>query len=145
MTTLPPEAIKILELVKVHMRAEPRRLNMKDWILRRYSCTPDVTQFVSSGALPSGFEFPPCGTVGCIAGWICILSGKDESLLNTISAPYRANEAMFLPTYSALTDKLFYLDYWPLNYRLDYEQAETPEERVEATCARIDYFIENDR
>jgi hypothetical protein len=55
--------VKLLRKIQKHILEEPRRLDM-DVVLVK-----DIDP-------ASWRDAPPCGTVGCIAGWACALSGK---------------------------------------------------------------------
>jgi hypothetical protein len=50
--------VELLEKVKKHILAEPKRINMNNWCYKK----------------PKSRGGPACGTVGCIAGWTVLLS-----------------------------------------------------------------------
>lgn len=61
---LTEKGIELLQRVKQHVLEEPRRLNMGTWGRK------------ASHRL--GDDAPPCGTVGCIAGWCVFLSNPEK-------------------------------------------------------------------
>jgi hypothetical protein len=73
------KVLKILE-------EEPNRLYMKAWVSRFLGKTVHSYSLID--------KMPPCGTVACIAGWICILLKKpkdidDEQFFNADEALQR--------------------------------------------------------
>lgn len=79
---LSKKTINLLRKIERHILAEPRRLNMKRW-----GTVYDLSKFAKLKKLIQGNatyipgvqedvakNMPPCGTVGCIAGWTVFLS-----------------------------------------------------------------------
>jgi hypothetical protein len=62
--------VKLLRRIQKHILAEPKRLDMGNFIVRK------------SDGLGSLVRFPKCGTVGCIAGWAVTLSTASGSPLS---------------------------------------------------------------
>lgn len=132
---LTPRSIKILKYLKDHFREEPRRLYMHTWSVKR-------GKDYGGAMIPDDIDFPPCGTVGCIAGWICMLYGEKKEP-HWLIAPQTAGEEMGFAKYPYCLNSLFYLEYWPNKFSKQFELAKTPYRRVEVTCNRIDHFIKN--
>jgi hypothetical protein len=118
---------KLLREVAKHIAEEPRRLNM---------------HLISTRVDPSRHEAPPCGTVGCIAGWACMLSGmgideanwrKGEEILGLTSD--QSMKLFDFPTTDGFNDG------WPRKFGKRYVNAKTPRGRMLATVARIEHFI----
>jgi sugar phosphate isomerase/epimerase len=124
---------KLLLQVKRLILEEPRRINM------------DVPQYVegANNGTMSTTDYPPCGTVGCIAGWadVAAKGGVDISLRSRMwrGVEVRARKLLNLSKNEA--DKLFFVHYWPSNFYWRYRQAVNPIERAEITAERIDHFI----
>lgn len=59
---IPLKAVKMLRRVKNHILREPKRLNMRRFAYNSIR----------------GRMSPSCGTVGCIAGWTCLLDYVDK-------------------------------------------------------------------
>lgn len=125
--------VELLNRVKQHILEEPRRLDM-DTI----KCKVD----------PTLEKNPPCGTVGCIAGWATILSPDFERKIS----PEWENEQELLgisqeQAYRLFTEPKFRLIRgeglgWPADLADAYRVANTAKERAEVTARRIDRFIE---
>lgn len=67
----------LLDVIRV-VEEEPRRLLM------------DIVSNKYSWCIPNDIELPPCGTVGCVAGWCAILTGQERRA----SAILAAGEAL---------------------------------------------------
>lgn len=118
---------RLLRKVAEHIAEEPRRLNM---------------HLISIRKDPSSYNAPPCGTVGCIAGWACMLSGipldqaswrKGEELLGLTDL--QSMRLFDFPTEDGCSDG------WPRKFGKRYVEAKTPKGRASATLARIEHFI----
>lgn len=64
MKRLSPKAIALLRRVKAHILKEPRRIDMSTWV--EYEWYDDEND--------RSRPWPKCGTVGCIGGWVEVLS-----------------------------------------------------------------------
>lgn len=133
--------VKLLEKVKKHIKKEPRRLNMSEWnqvaVPGRYINTDAEKGFFSRLKLTKRTA-PPCGTVGCIAGWATMLSGVSE-----IPIDDAAIELLGINEEAA--QELFFMGSWPRPFRILYRAAKSSRERASITCKRIDAFIEQYR
>lgn len=107
--------LKVAALIK----AEPRKLDMSVIISR------DMRQLENP---------PPCGTVGCIAGWAMRVSGK-----RTTDALLRSPELLGIDYDQA--QRLFFVENWPERFRIGYSAATTPKARARVTVTRIKHFI----
>lgn len=124
--------VGLLRKIQKHIIQEPRRLDMNV-----------IRHFVD----PKGKENPPCGTVGCIAGWANVLSGNYEKFdyyiglseaASTLGLDLGQRERLF-------TEPILYndrdIDGWPEKYAVRYLKAKTANERARATSDRIEHFI----
>lgn len=135
-------AVERLLKVKAHILEEPRRLDMRDWVVvvkgekvfpaRSF---PDMPDYV-----------PPCGTVACLAGWVTFLFSEDP-LKNDPKWMHRFSEVeaeTLLNLSPRTTRDLFYPGNWPSDLAYRYENAELDKDRVAmaaVTADRIDRFI----
>lgn len=135
--------VPLLRQIMRLWKAQPKRLRMDEFLRL------DVSK---------EWDAPPCGTVGCIAGWAAVLKekmnlGKGATLATAALAARNThcNSSMDYPGQKALnltdkqTDRLFFLGEWPRKYRKAYDDANTAKDRVRATCARINHFIRTGR
>ena len=123
--------IELLRKVQAHIMEEPARLLMSRWSQR-------VTGKTHVGGLWEGFKelpVPSCGTVCCIAGWTCVISQRKPS-------EEKAIELLELDMDQG--DRLFLVGQWPEAFAIAYFDADTPEQRAQVACGRIDRFIKTD-
>lgn len=117
---------RLLRRVAKHIAAEPKRLAM---------------HLIATTVDSDAHNAPPCRTVGCIAGWSCLLSGEtvDKSSWskgrNLLGLDEDASYRLFdypanLPT-----------DGWPKKFVKRFMNARTPRGRATVTVARIEHFI----
>ena len=64
--------IELLEKIRKHILEEPKRINMKTWIINPFIQTEKLSVLKKKNKAPS------CNTVGCIAGWTQQLSSKGK-------------------------------------------------------------------
>lgn len=120
---------RLLRRVARELKREPRKLDMNDVA---YTVDPKLDK-----------AHPPCGTVGCIAGWACILSGDSAKM-----AEWERGRN-FLQLTDGQDDRLFNIPWpyddgernWPKKFALRYLKAKTQRGRMLATVARIEHFI----
>jgi len=77
--------VKLLRKIKRHILAQPKRFDMN------FIGTRDMKSFKPN-------RVPECGTIGCIAGWACALSGKKFSgriARNLLGLDYDQTERLF--------------------------------------------------
>jgi len=115
--------VKLLEKVKQHIIEEPKRFDM-------------ALFEVSIEDYPIAFlEYPKCGTVACIAGWACILSGQKPVI-------WERNAIKLLDIDKDQAARLFFDENWPGKYQGEYLRTkEQSKERAQVACERIDHFI----
>lgn len=126
---------RLLRKVAEHIAEEPNRLFMTAGIVS----TDELREFDVTMK-------PPCGTVGCIAGWSLVVKRKNKQ-----RAINHFSEAGWLGTHAAakrdlrLSEseamRLFYLSGWPTNLGNAFQTAQTPQQRASVTIARIERFI----
>jgi hypothetical protein len=130
--------VKLLRMVKKHILEEPRRFDMGTFgstFASRFHF-----KSVTGEALRN---FPPCGTVACIAGWaIGVNASKPKSFFRKISygqiAPLATAELeLSIPE----KDRLFYQENWPTRYYTAYAKAKSPADRARVAARRIEHFI----
>lgn len=123
---------ELLNKISEHILEEPRRLNM-NYLFRNVN--------------PISKDAPPCGTVGCIAGWACVLSGVDVELTIDLWSKARSLLGLSMEESERLFTEPDIAIYssgeqgcWPMSLAEEYEDAETPKERAEVTVRRIKLF-----
>lgn len=120
--------VRLLRRIKRHILEEPRRLNMYGFGYKIHG-TPSPDE-------------PPCGTVGCIAGWAIWLSGLQVSEVNVIR---KASTLLGLKNrYDGLSGdqkRLFYVEDWPTLFEHRYVAAQRARTRAYITAERIEHFI----
>ncbi len=72
----------LLQDVKRRMLEEPKRVEMDNWVEKRHP---------EDGG-------PACGTVGCFAGWVCLLKGKPRGKSPTAMRILGANCDYVMPS-----------------------------------------------
>jgi hypothetical protein len=121
--------VKLLKKVKRAMLKHPENTNMSHWVVHE-----DGTA--------------PCGTAGCIAGWV-VAEASIRKLRNipaerTVSWSLRFQEKArkLLRITEHQGDMLFKLDYWPGNLRDRYYGARSRKRSAKLIAERIDEFIQ---
>lgn len=105
--------VELLQKVKEKVLAEPEALDMGTWLDR----------------------YPECGTVGCIAGWACALSGHVPETDREVEI--RALSLLGLPF-----EELFYPQDWPPRHQVVLaEHAPRTSGYAAAVAAAIDDYI----
>jgi len=144
---------KLLNKVKKHILAEPKRLFMSTWYVKG---TPGKTQFMSEQSWgETQISFANCGMAGCIAGWTCILGLTDEQKelqqgLDHISISQQARALLGITSaYERLEPfELFYVNKWPLQQQREYlalkdtynDNGQAQKRRAEIVAEVIDLF-----
>jgi hypothetical protein len=122
--------VELLRRVQAHIREEPRRLNMETWLDKFESQAEYDEELTNSG-------LPPCGTVGCIAGWAVSLSelpGHHGNFGTEAAELIGDDEA----------HNLFFEVYWPSDLKERLAEGDVGSmEYAEVVCAAIDRFIEH--
>lgn len=114
--------VELLEQVKAHILAEPRRINMDDWQTE----LDEVDKHLR----------PACGTIACIAGWACVLGIGTRVRGNDIE--WAAEEVLGLDD----GGPLFFVDDWPSEFEVALRrETKGTLGYAEVVAARIDYFI----
>jgi hypothetical protein len=165
---LSKKTIDLLKKFQEYILEEPRRFNLSLW---GEIANPKEFEQIAEDRGPTDVtdQRPPCGTVGCVAGSICVLTGviKPKTVLKGLSSlevysfpnhtPEMAAKALGLPL--SLAEKLFYLKSWRVVFNKEEEVypgwPEKFEEELEkhkpgsqgyakVTVARIQHFIDTD-
>ena len=118
--------VRLLRRVAKHIAEEPRRLDMYK-----------IAAKTSTGQT----DTPPCGTVGCIAGWACLLSG---------SSVHGSSWSKGMKLLGLTNEQAFRLfdypigcsgDGWPARFGQRFINAKTSRGEASAAIARIWHFI----
>lgn len=131
--TLSPDAVQKLLEVKRHILEEPNRLamgTMKGKIDSLGQFSDAFDGFYGNG--PKVIVKPPCGTAGCILGWLC--------MLNRVPTPKIVEAVKILGVSWSQAEELYYTYNWPKDLQ---EAFKTPDlrKRAAATGEAIDRFI----
>jgi len=62
--------VELLRRITTHILEDPRRCIMASYYVRKDENVPSF----------KSYDFPPCGTAACIAGWAVLLFGGDPNL-----------------------------------------------------------------
>lgn len=128
---------ELLLRVKAHILEEPRRLNMSNW-MDRVEIGAEIAHIYESGSvhIMRQDEVPPCGTVGCIAGWAAVLDGVP---MDDIGG-WAGREALGLNEFEG--GELFYPGYWPnRDDYYEYKGCGNAQQRAQVVARVIDAFI----
>lgn len=116
---------RLLRRIQRYILEEPKRIDMEFFLTREIE-----------GYCPT---YPPCGTVGCIACWACILTlGGDFS--DNFNTDDIAAEKIGLS--AVQRDNLFFDPRWPQEFQ--FRLAETKPQTAEyarVVSDRIEHFI----
>jgi hypothetical protein len=153
---------ELLLKVRKHILAKPSRLRMSTWIvdLERLEKDRDTQHLASLTKVnkrkaftfknnefwnePANQAVPDCGTVGCIAGWTCILAGfQTMESLNYCGPAKKARELLDISISEA--NVLFYITEWPSPFKDRYlsPATKTAKQRAKIVADRIDHFIKH--
>jgi hypothetical protein len=119
--------VKLLRKVAEHISEEPRRLNMT---------------YISRQVPSQAYNAPPCGTVGCIAGWACMVEGLsvDEASWRKGTELLELTEDQAFRLFDFPTEEGL-MDGWPRKFGKKYVNAVTPKAKAKAAVDRIEHFI----
>src|SRR5271166_2137088 len=126
------EAIDLLRRVKTHIE---RGIDRNHSII-----TKGKTEMFTadSGWGEKAYQkIPDCGTVGCIAGWCCILGTPGFDPMRDIADRWKAEKLLGI-TYSG---RLFNVSDWPEAHREAYYNAKTQKQRAKLVAEEIEIFI----
>jgi hypothetical protein len=119
--------VKLLRKVKRRILAEPKRLYMTSYL----AFDRDVVDR----------PMPKCGTVGCIAGWACIIAMpklSPQEIWRQFAVGFKAMELL------GLTDeekfRLFEPGAWPKQFERGTSD-DGKKKTAEVAAARIEHFI----
>lgn len=130
----PAAANKLIEVCR-HILAEPEALNMETWGFTLDDIHKSVERYGKSGLSYRTEEFirhpSSCGTMGCIAGWVCMLAGKStRNACGTL-----ANGILGINA-----NRLFFLDFWPAPFSMWYHNKSVKTQAL-ITVKRILHFL----
>lgn len=117
-----------------HMKEEPRRANMNEW--RIVLDTLEINHYAEA----RGYLKPPCGVIGCLAGWGAQLYAEEPEVKRELRTVDQGRAAFALTHSQA--DRLFALMEWPDNFRHALREVDegTPE-YVAVIADRVEHFI----
>ncbi len=119
------ETAVLLRKVKKKILDKPASFNMGTWV----TSVPGVE----------------CGTIGCIAGWVEMLSSpKLQSRVKEGTHGFviwgdRAKARLKITKHQA--DALFFSHFWPEKYRIGLYESKTPKQVARVGANRIEHFI----
>lgn len=109
--------VRLLRKVKKHILEEPRRFQMSE-----------------------GLRFADEGTVGCIAGWTCVLGDRKvdwSERTDWTDVRDRARALIGIENHTVL----FRVSCWPEPFSTRYVNAKTTRTRAKIAAERIEHFI----
>jgi hypothetical protein len=133
--------VKLLKRVKKAILAEPQRVNMDVGIATREHEGDNV------------YDYPACGTIGCIAGWSTILARTPRATVKAIEQTanvlphawwYSVNDNAIaaLDITSEQASILFHVESWPGDLQSEIEDyAEQTPEYAAVVAKAINRFI----
>lgn len=127
-----PLNVKLLREIQKEILEEPKRLDMGTWLHKYEKHRISDLEFV-----------PPCGTVGCIAGWAKVLSERAGVVFTEYGTSLNACIALDIEEEDAR--ELFFTDFWSFDLESRYyvaNDAKDYTEKAKVTCEAIDRFIE---
>lgn len=153
---------ELLLKVRKAILAKPTRLRMSNWIVDEERLLANsvvgfgITIKTKKGRKvldfsdesgggwnePADHPLPSCNTVGCIAGWACILAGfQTRESLGENGVNYKAVRLLNIKSYES--SRLFYVDNWPPQFKDQYldPKTKTAKQRASIAAARIAFFI----
>jgi hypothetical protein len=124
---LTPTAIaRLRELIKFMENTKPL-VNM------------DVGLTIDTDEKSTAEEIPSCGTVACIAGWLCVLNQRhlpQPFTFEALDGEYSWSEIrdnacaiLELGEYTSIAAHLFFTCFWPSTWNVRYAQAERSADR----------------
>lgn len=135
--SLKPKAKELLLRVREAILKEPARIRMANWRLTKR----DQYLLVMHN---DHAAIPPCGTVGCIAGWLVELHYKHPHSVVTVQ--YAASKLIGWRDKIGIDCPLFFTSDWPEDLKdkeYDLYTSGTPEYAA-VVAAAIDRWIEAD-
>lgn len=135
---------ELLLKVKKHILQKPSRLRMSSWVMYDTGVLSAITKIkgkryftnLDTGwSEPEKQRVPECGTIGCIAGWTCLINNKEKGKNEHVSST-QAIALLNLPSSS-----LFYITSWPAEYYNKYIKAKNQRERARIVGQVIDLAI----
>jgi hypothetical protein len=129
--------VRLLRRVQKHIKAEPRRMKMKQWVDRNLRERAESAK-------------PPCGTTACIAGWALTLNGK--RLRDGVNYMEQGRKLLGLTWDEARN--LFMVDDWPTKFQNKYDEESEQawkdnvplklvRKNARVAVARIEHFIKH--
>jgi len=88
-----------------------------------------------------------CGTIGCIAGWVLMLSrpGLQESVRygfhKTFDLDWKEEATRELGITDNQPFSLFFEEFWPTRYASKFSKARSNKQRARVAANRIEHFI----
>jgi len=131
--------VDLLLKVKQHILLEPARLRMDTWVFQSMPGEERYTSLPAYGE-PEEYTMPKCGTIGCIAGWACMLGAPNEPHIATLACGHNASELLKIDPDIQPWD-LYFPDQWPQTFFRAYQEAIDAEGRAEIVADVIDQFI----
>lgn len=122
--------VTLLRKIKKHILEEPKRLAMDYTLLIK----PDRY------GIPKA-RMPKCGTIGCIAGWACVLSGMTPEVADKLPEGLIYKKAREVLRLTEEEGFRLFLDYEKDSKRTYFSDTRGTKEEAELIGKRIDLFI----
>jgi len=123
--------IKLLRKIERHILAEPKRFWMRWFVAVKDRAHPKLRTRKDEWR-----PFPKCNTAACVAGWACILSGKEVTPTQHLCN--MASDLLGLDSQQA--SRLFVPWQWPEQFKAGVSD-DGKKETVKIAVARIEHFI----
>ena len=138
---LTAKAIRILRKVQAHILEEPKRYNQND--ILTYFTEADLEE--RKGWAGDNKDIPKCRTIGCIGGWVNVLSKcpiMECDDLNRAAVTLQLDDEQRHRLFASVDDDPEEQDNgWPEDLSKAYYAAKTPAGRARVGVRRIERFI----
>lgn len=133
--------IELLQKVKQAILDEPRKMDMNVWFDRFWADEEEKVRVLRLLGKEEA-QLPPCGTIGCIAGWSVLLGSSMDpgELVHVGSTAARLLDLDFEQAYD-----LFHTTTWPSDLREKLSDSEPGTiEYAQVVAEAIDRYIAGD-
>lgn len=142
---LSAKAIRILRKVQAHILEEPKRYDQND-VLTHFTEKELASR---KGLGQDNKNIPKCGTIGCIGGWVNVLTKKPiddcdslDMAAETLGLDYEQRSRLFAAPEQDPEE--VDPDGWPEDLQRAYYAAKTAAGRARVGARRIERFIKTD-
>lgn len=131
--TVGAKGARLLRKVAKHILEEPARYEQNVWL--RLGVPGKVTNLEHIDNAPT--EFPACGTIACLGGWVNQLTSvrsRDDDTFRRACGQIGVDSEMGANLFGYNTG-------WPEPYMTAYENATTLRGKAKVAARRIEHFI----